>query len=66
METRMMVMLDDVERNALTEWAETELRDPRDQIRLVVREALERRGLLPSPAINYLKDEKDVEGQPAV
>ena len=66
METRMMVMLDAVERNALSEWAQTELRDPRDQIRLFVREALERRGLLEPPIINELSNRENVESQSAL
>ena len=43
---RLQVMLDPAEADALATWAESELRDPRDQIRLVVRRELERRGLL--------------------
>ncbi|HEM61072.1 MAG TPA: hypothetical protein ENO24_02180 [Chloroflexi bacterium] len=43
---RLQVMLDPVEAEALATWAESELRDPRDQIRLVVRREMERRGLL--------------------
>jgi len=43
---RLQVMLDPAEADALATWAESELRDPRDQIRLVVRQELKRRGLL--------------------
>jgi hypothetical protein len=43
---RLQVMLDPAEAEALATWAECELRDPRDQIRLVVRRELERLGLL--------------------
>jgi hypothetical protein len=43
---RLQVVLDPAEAEALAMWAKSELRDPRDQIRLVVRRELERRGLL--------------------
>ena len=43
---RLQVMLDPAEAEALAMWAGSELRDPRDQIRLVLRRELERRGLL--------------------
>lgn len=44
---RLQVVFDSAEGRALTELAVNELRDPRDQIRLIVRRELERRGLLP-------------------
>ena len=40
---RMMIMLSAREAEALARWAAEELRDPRDQIRLIVRRALEQR-----------------------
>ena len=43
---RLQVVLDPAEAEALAMWAASELRDPRDQIRLVLRQELERRGLL--------------------
>lgn len=43
---RLQVMLDPSEADALAQWAASELRDPRDQIRIVLRQELERRGLL--------------------
>ena len=43
---RLQIVLDPAEAEALAMWAESELRDPRDQIRLVLRRELERRGLL--------------------
>jgi hypothetical protein len=43
---RLQIVLDPAEADALAAWAESELRDPRDQIRLVVRRELERQGLL--------------------
>ena len=45
---RLQVVLDAGEAEALARWAASELRDPRDQIRLVLRQELERRGLLQS------------------
>jgi hypothetical protein len=47
---RLQVVLDPTEGRALTDLAFKELRDPRDQIRLIVRQELERRGLLPPSA----------------
>lgn len=43
---RLQVVLDPAEAEALAMWAAPELRDPRDQIRLVVRRELRRLGLL--------------------
>lgn len=43
---RLQITLDPVEANVLARWAASELRDPRDQIRFVLRQALEQRGLL--------------------
>ena len=43
---RLQIVLDPVEAEVLSQWAASELRDPRDQIRFVLRQALERRGLL--------------------
>lgn len=44
--TRMVITLNKNERQALGQLASRELRDPRDQIRLIVRQALEREHLL--------------------
>ncbi len=44
---RLQVLLDTTEANLLAQLAASELRDPRDQIRLIIRQELERRGLLP-------------------
>jgi len=57
---RLQVMLDPAEADALATWAESELRDPRDQIRLVVRRELERRGLL-----HVAEDAPDVQESPS-
>ena len=57
---RLQVMLDPVEAEALATWAESELRDPRDQIRLVVRRELERRGLL-----HIVENAPDVQESPS-
>ena len=43
---RLQVVLDSSEAKALNQWAESELREPRDQIRFVLRQALKERGLL--------------------
>ena len=43
---KVYIVLDDQEAEALTKLAERELRYPKEQIRLFVREGLERRGLL--------------------
>ncbi len=45
---RLQVLLDTSEANLLAQLAASELRDPRDQIRLIVRQELKRRGLLPA------------------
>lgn len=43
---RLQVALSMAEAEALGKWAISELRDPRDQIRLLLRDELRRRGLL--------------------
>ena len=48
MATRMVVTLEPKERSALIKLAEMELRPPRDQLRVILREELYRRGLLSS------------------
>lgn len=48
MTTRMVVTLEPKERSALIRLAEMELRPPRDQLRVILREELYRRGLLRS------------------
>jgi hypothetical protein len=57
--TRLIIRLEADERNALNELACRELRDPRDQIRIVLRKELERLGLLKSsPKIeDFSKDQ---------
>jgi hypothetical protein len=44
---RLLVALDPAEADMLAELAASELCDPRDQLRYVLRQELERRGLLP-------------------
>ena len=44
--SRLYVTLRDEEHNALMKMASVELRDPRDQARLVIRQELVRRGYL--------------------
>jgi len=46
MATRIQVVLSGPERNGLTQIAKEELRDPRDQLRHILRQELYRRGLL--------------------
>ena len=48
MTIRMVVTLEPKERSALIKLAEMELRPPRDQIRVILRAELYRRGLLRS------------------
>lgn len=43
---RLQIVLDPAEAEALATWADCELRDPRDQVRLVLRRELQRQGLL--------------------
>ena len=43
---RLQIGLSMTEADALTRWANSELRDPRDQIRFLLRRELQRRGLL--------------------
>lgn len=49
MVVRIYIVLDDQEADALTTLAKRELRYPKEQIRLFVREGLERCSLLPKP-----------------
>ncbi|MBC8254057.1 MAG: hypothetical protein H8E35_08510 [Ardenticatenia bacterium] len=58
--TRLQVVLDPTEANALARWAASELRDPRDQIRLVLRQELERRGLLKATGDTATVDQVDM------
>jgi len=46
--TKLQVTLDMTEAELLAKLAAAELRDPRDQIRFVLRQEFERRGLLPA------------------
>lgn len=46
--SRIVVSLNKTERFGLTKLAEQELRSPRDQIRHILRQELERHGLLPA------------------
>lgn len=47
---RYLISLEPEEAAVLYELAASEMRDPRDQIRFMLRMELERRGLLPAPA----------------
>ncbi len=46
---RLFICLNEIEAETLTRWAALELRDPRDQVRFLIRQELLRRGLLPDP-----------------
>lgn len=48
MRTRIQIALDAAERSGLIRLAEKEMRDPRDQLKLILRQELERRGLWPA------------------
>ena len=48
MSVRMFIGLEPAERSALMKLAEMELRSPRDQLRVILREELKKRGLLRS------------------
>jgi hypothetical protein len=48
---RLQVSLSSKESEFLAHWAAEELRDPRDQIRLVLRREMECRGFLPSEGV---------------
>ena len=54
---RLQVVLDPSEADALMRWAKAELRDPRDQIRMTLRQELVRRDLLDATC----KNEKEQE-----
>lgn len=58
---RFLIKLFESERAALVRLAEMERRDPRDQAAILLREALEHRGLLPPPtgtAVNHEESQK--------
>lgn len=44
---RLFIHLNETEAETLARWAALEMRDPRDQVRFLVRQELLRRGLLP-------------------
>lgn len=46
---RIIIKLENIERDALVQLAGRELRDPRDQAALIIRHALTRRGFLSAP-----------------
>ena len=57
---RWQVTFNEEEAEKLTRWAAKELRDPRDQIRFIVREALEDEKLLPADSAK--QEEKGGDG----
>lgn len=46
---RLLIQLSEIEAERLAHWAALEMRDPRDQIRFLIRQELLQRGLLPEP-----------------
>lgn len=69
---RMSISISDKEADALREMAESKLRDPRDLVRVIIREVLEGAGFLPysglseiwlSPPIIYFHDRREVTGE---
>jgi hypothetical protein len=44
---RLSIHLNETEAETLARWAALEMRDPRDQVRFLIRQELLRRGLLP-------------------
>ena len=61
MSTRLMVSLTSSEANALARIADVELRDPREQLRLLLRQELQRRGLL---ACDIADEQATTKGNP--
>jgi hypothetical protein len=59
---RFQIILDPAEADLLSFWAKEELRDPRDQIRFILRNELERRGFLQNETVqSTTKEKNDVE-----
>jgi len=56
---RLMIRLEAEECVALWRLAQQERRDPRDQAALIIRQELERRGLLDTPETDERNDEYD-------
>ena len=51
-----------MEAEALAQWAASDLRDPRDQMRLVLRQELHRRGLL-RPKADEIHDKEGLDNR---
>ncbi len=64
MTARLMITLTSNECDALMSMADTDLRDPREQLRYLLREEAGRRGLLPNE--QQVKYEEDQDGKTAV
>ena len=60
---RLQITLDQIEADVLMSWATSELRDPREQIRFIVRQALAQRGLLQANPALPVEDPKPNEGE---
>lgn len=59
--SRVIVTLRQDEREALTKLALTELRTPRDQARFIIRQELERLGMLPEILISTDSESNEVQ-----
>ena len=59
---RVQVVLDEDEAKALVKLAEIKIRDPRDQIRVLVRGELERQGLLSAREVAAASQPSDGAG----
>ena len=55
--SKMMISLESDEREALIKMSEKELRNPKMQIRLILRTEFERQGLLPMSNNNSTREE---------
>ena len=62
---RLQITLDPREADALARWAALELREPREQIRFVVRELLLERGLLPPEPPAHAQQAQPAQAVPA-
>lgn len=61
--SRITVWVEDDEHEALIEFARIEKRDPRSQAAMIIREFLERRGLLPLDVAPTIKREGLKQGE---
>ena len=60
---RLFIHLNETEAETLARWAALEMRDPRDQVRFLIRQELLRRGLLPDSTLQPGKSEPEHQAQ---